>query len=417
MLESQSRLESALPSDAGFPEGCKTKFTFPDPPLLASDFNGIRIPDVCFKEKGPHYVYVIGDWGGLQGDHGPTPANQRDDASFVKGVDDCAQQRVAGQMMNRAKSRAPDYVLSVGDHFYWQGLNLQCGTAPAYQIVPTGQFEWNFEAIYYGEGLDGKPWLSVLGNHDYGGYIFNKGWDQQIAYTWSPNGRWVMPAQYYRTRVHYPGFSVDYFMIDSNEVEAKEPHADKNHNICSKEHVELDESAGCGKEGPKDVWDCPGWFARLWEMQQPWLEQALDESTADWQIIVTHFPPNWKADYWVPLAKKFGIDLFVTGHLHEQELHYMEPANFLRPTAWIVSGGGGGITSESVPSREGYDDQYGFFELTLTKDVIEIQGISHGGMQRVLAFLKPVHRTARSQTKMGPAATVTDDDHVLEFKK
>jgi len=377
-----------------FPAGCTEDFhRLPDPPQFGNGHNGLQVPDVCFKKKGPHYVYVIGDWGGLMGPKGPVPADERGEGSswFVKGVDDCAQQRVAGQMMHRADAmgRAPDYILNVGDNFYWQGLDLQCGAAPAWQILETGQFKWNFEAIYYGPGLEGKAWLSVLGNHDYGGYNFNRGWDQQVAYTWKEGGRWMLPAQYWRTKVHYPGFSVDYYFVDSNQVEGKEPHADKDHNICSMYHVDNEASGGCGEQGPKDVWDCPGWFARLWEEQVPWLEKALEASTADWQIVVTHFPPNWKIDYWVPTARKYGIDLFVTGHMHEQEFHYMEPDNFLRPTAWIVSGGGGGITSESRPDPNGYDNQYGFFELTMTKDTIEIQGISHGGMMRMLAFLKP----------------------------
>merc|ERR1712194_270168 len=69
----------------------------------------------------------------------------------------------------------------------------------------------------------------------------------------------------------------------------------------------------------------------------------------------------------------------------------MGDANFLRPTAWIVSGGGGGITSEDIPSEDGDDDQYGFFDLTLSKKVIEIQGISHGGFLRTQTFLRQRH--------------------------
>jgi len=71
-----------------------------------------------------------------------------------------------------------------------------------------------------------------------------------------------------------------------------------------------------------------------------------------------------------------------------QNLHHLEDGNFLSPTAWIVSGGGGGITSEAAPDPEGNDDQYGFYELTLSKEVIQIQGFSHGGLKRSETFLK-----------------------------
>ncbi|CAK0831651.1 unnamed protein product, partial [Prorocentrum cordatum] len=60
----------------------------------------------------------------------------------------------------------------------------------------------------------------------------------------------------------------------------------------------------------------------------------------------------------------------------------MEEENFLRPTAYIISGGGGGITSESEPSADGDDDQYGFMDLTLSKHEIRIEAISHGGQMR-----------------------------------
>jgi len=378
---------------AGFPENCSDHFKAGvDPPLLATDFNGIRIPDVCFKDLGPHIVYLIGDWGGTMTPTGPKPANQREPNTEVEGVDDRAQQRVAAQMAWRAKhlGRAPDYFLNVGDNFYWAGIDLQCGAYPAWQIMPTGQFHWNYEMVYVGEGIEGKAWLSVLGNHDYGGYMFNKGWDQQISYTWSEAKRWMMPAQYWAVRVYYPGFSVDYFFLDTNHFEAHEPHADPHHNICSMEHVKTNASGGCGKEGPVDVWDCPGWFQRLWDAQEPWLEKGLGESVADWQIIVTHFPPVWRKDYWISLSRRHGVDLIVAGHMHKLDVHASRHAdNFLHPTAWVVSGGGGGITSEGYPDPAGYDDQYGYHELALTKEMIEIRAISHGGIQRTLDYVYP----------------------------
>mmetsp|Transcript_104294 Transcript_104294/g.316644 ORF Transcript_104294/g.316644 Transcript_104294/m.316644 type:complete len:153 (+) Transcript_104294:3-461(+) len=125
------------------------------------------------------------------------------------------------------------------------------------------------------------------------------------------------------------------------------------------------------------------------------------------------------------VTRKHGIDLFVNGHVHRQQLHHDGPENFLKPTAWIVSGGGGGITSEDVPDLEGMDDQYGFFELVLSKELIEIHGISHGGMLRSTAFVRPRPRAdapsphregsapAPPQTTTTAAATTTTTPRAL----
>jgi len=371
---------------------CLNYFQKPAAPVLATQWNGVHLPQVCFTAPGPHRVFVIGDWGGLVTEHGPKPARHRPKPSLIMGVDDLAQVLVAQQMATRARTRPPDYVLNVGDSFYWGGLTLKCGS-PANVVKPTGQLDRNFEAVYRGPGLDGKPWLGVLGNHDYGGYRFDQGWDQLIGYTWGQSGRWVMPAQYWRATVRYPDFVVDYFFLDNNVFDAAEPHADPDHNICSLLHNP--EGAGCGAEGPKDVWDCASWFARLWEQQKNWLETGLAGSAATWQILVTHFPPTWGTDFWKDIVHRQGIDLITSGHVHRQVLYTAEDGadkNFLAPTAWLVSGGGGGITSEDLPEHSGLDDQYGFFELTLSKEVIEIVGISHGGQVRTTRQIRPRSR-------------------------
>lgn len=303
----------------------------------------------------------------------------------MSGVDDIAQIKVAEQMRIRAASRSPDYILHLGDAFYWGGLDTLCGK-PSNQVYGSVQLEWNFERVYTGPGLDGKQWLGILGNHDYGGWKFTSGWDQLIGYSWKPGGRWVMPAQYWRQIVRYPGFSVDYFFLDTNVFDTTEPKVGNMHNICGLKHNH--QNATCGAEGPVNVWVCPEWFQQLWANQEIWVKEAMGSSIADWQILVTHFPPTWRSDYWANLCCEYGIDLMVSGHRHAQHIHdaYAED-NFLTPTPWIVSGGGGGVTSENIPEHGGVDDEYGFMELTLTKQVIEIVAISHGGQIRSTTFV------------------------------
>ncbi|CAE7300628.1 CMD1 [Symbiodinium sp. KB8] len=64
-----------------------------------------------------------------------------------------------------------------------------------------------------------------------------------------------------------------------------------------------------------------------------------------------------------------------------------DEANLLKPTAFVVSGGGGGITSEAIPSENGEDDQYGFMDLTVSKHEIKITAVSHGGQIRNIKCL------------------------------
>eukprot|EP00425_Heterocapsa_triquetra_P000429 CAMPEP_0195058932 /NCGR_PEP_ID=MMETSP0448-20130528/6558_1 /TAXON_ID=66468 /ORGANISM="Heterocapsa triquestra, Strain CCMP 448" /LENGTH=951 /DNA_ID=CAMNT_0040089119 /DNA_START=49 /DNA_END=2901 /DNA_ORIENTATION=- len=389
---------SCYAKDAGHCTKCSNTFVAPKPGQWANDLNGVTVPDVCFMSPGVHSVFVIGDWGGIVKGAVVKPADHRDpekfpgsQRNFVNGVDDQAQQRVAQQMEIRAQTSHPDYLLNVGDNFYWAGVPGHCGN-PVTSLQPKtmAQFENGFEKVYNGPSLAGKPWLGVLGNHDYGGWMFDAAWDQAIAYTWAPSGRWMTPAQYWKTKVHYEDFSVEYFFVDSNFFDAGPMAANPGHNVCNNVHNKDD--ATCGAEGPVNLGACPGWFNSLWAQQQKWLEEVLSKSSADWQVVVTHFPPLWGIGYWPDMAYRHGIDLFVSGHEHDLQVHYREDGNFLAPSAWVVSGGGGGITSEATPSPDGQDDQYGFIELKFSRIRIEINAISHGGSIRYTEYVHQRHR-------------------------
>jgi len=407
-------------------------------PKDAMSYKGMAWPDLSIAGTGEMHFFGIGDWGGLDGTLLPTGGRARlivykgghtagphvfprtrwnkdhsellcshDDfvqcydtsgascssgCGFVEGVDTQPQQLVAAAFKERAAKNKPKFVVNVGDNFYWGGLEINCGS-PMSSISATTQHQFDqvFEGIYSGPGLGGVPWLSVLGNHDWGGRVFNNGWDQQIAYTWASN-RWVMPAPYWSQTVHFTdlGFSVDVFMIDSNAMDAKEPTADPEHNLCSSLHNPS--GASCSSAGgPPSVDECRDFFWGLWQEQQPWLEQKLADSKADWQIVNTHFPCGHEAAWYTKLHTVYGLDLLITGHRHDQELH--ANSGMLGGMTCVVTGGGGGISSEATPGddhSQWYGEaQYGFYDFTISKSSILIESINYDGTVALTATVFP----------------------------
>jgi len=261
--------------------------------------------------------------------------------------------------------------------------------------------------MYNGKGLQKKEWLSVLGNHDYGGVCFNMGWTQQIWYTWNQasSQRWIMPAQYYFRQARFgigaDTITADMWFLDTN---VEDTSMDENHDICSKPGNTYMKNAGsksggwyckgflgewkskhegygvCENTNLTSPYDCGQHFKALWAEQIKWLAHGLKHSHADWQIIVTHFPAHYPKikDALKGLSAKYGVDLIVTGHTHGQELYYKRDiyGEDFGDTAVIVSGGGGGIFSEGTPNRDGHDNQYGFMDLTISKTEIGIKSYS-----------------------------------------
>jgi len=352
--------------------------------LVAMENDGIALPALSVEEThsdehggGASHIFAIGDWGTLLPGHFTAPnvrphgTNKKcpDKCDYVHGIDNKAQLLVAEQMKKRAQSSNPQYVLNVGDNFYWGGIEQPCGDGKWASGLTISSFARVWQSVY--GGLTGKPWISTLGNHDYGGYQFNMGWDQQIAYS-RKNSNWVMPARYFKQTMHHPGFSVDVFTIDSNAFDAKDPKEDPMHNICSEKFNP--KGATCASSGgPKSVQDCKRWFWDTYKQQKSWLMSGVKSSNADWQIVVTHFPCGHDAGFYGALHRA-GLDFLVTGHRHDQELqHHNSPP-------CIVTGGGGGITSEAAPHGE-MTSQYGFFDLTISKRQMLIELVNlHGNV-------------------------------------
>jgi len=349
-----------------------------DPDLLempkrADQYDGIedkRPIDVVADEDGNTHIYAIGDWGAT------LPAHRTFPNPHYWGNDWQEGNIVANAMKKRAEKYDPQFFLNVGDNFYINGLHISCQSPPD---AVRGGGEWAFSKGWqevYGE-LANKPWLSTLGNHDYGGYTFGNGWPQQIGYSFI-NYNWIMPSRWFNKKVQHPGgFSSEYFIYDSDAFDAKPSGEDQKHNICSYHNGGWSSCANNG--GMPNTGGCYNWFWQTHKAQRAWLDKKLGESTATWKIVITHFPCGYDAAFWKEMKAQHGVDLLVTGHRHQQEMWRWDTENeWLKSamivTEWdgtapacIVTGGGGGITHEPYGgSRFGHDlTEYGFYHLTM----------------------------------------------------
>jgi len=392
-------------------EGCM------EMPARADQYNGVedKRPVEIVDKDGTASVFVVGDWGATLPNH-ITFASQ--------GVDGNAQITVANAMKNRAGWADPQYVLNVGDNFYVEGLQHSCNAPPSEMPDTTkGAFSSAWQGIY--GPLTTKPWLSVLGNHDYGGWRMDKGWPQQIGYSFM-NYNWIMPARYFKKRMTHSNFVVDYFMIDSNAYDAKEVNdPNKDHNICSNHNF-----GGAGtcaaNGGMPNVQGCRAWFWDSYAVQKQWLEKKLSESDADWKVVVTHFPCGYDTSFYKGLKAKYGLDLLATGHRHQQELWRPDSPSkyvqgFLKANSWdgtapacFVTGGGGGIVSQKFAYADYGTDLlwYGFFHLTINKKWMNIELV---GVDGKVSGNWTIYPHGSSKAKQAASAHLKDTGICADF--
>jgi predicted phosphodiesterase len=295
-------------------------------------------------------------------------------------------------MKKVAKTTKPDYVLNVGDNFYPGGIGLPgtCGKAgnqPTNDAAGHAQWTAVWDDVYFGNdsALTGKPWLSVLGNHDYGGRGFLTGWDQQIFTTWDRED-WVMPGQYWSRKVQYADFAVEYFFMESNIIDARDA-GDKHHYICQ----------GSGECFGINAGNCHNMFQDAYTKSIEMLEKGLKASTAEFHIIVTHYPgPDITSDAQIKaLHDKYSIDLVFTGHQHEQKIGQDGGMNY------IISGGGGGVTTDGSESHDGHDGAYGFVDFAINRTALTIKMYTWGGpdgyeiVQQTMTI--PSHKTKKKE--------------------
>jgi len=220
--------------------------------------------DVADAKADSLNFLVFGDWGRL-------------------GEQD--QMEVAVQMGIAADVIKPQFIISVGDNFYEDGV----------ASVDDPQWQTSFENVYSAPSLQ-VPWYVALGNHDYRGDC-----DAQIAYS-HRSKRWNMPARYFiQTRHIDAATTVDFFYLDTTPM-VKSYRQESGY----RKHV-ITQDVG---------------------KQLAWFKAGLAASTAPWKIVIGHHPIYSGGGIFghgdtaeliediLPLLKQYKVQAYFNGHDH-----------------------------------------------------------------------------------------------------
>jgi len=353
-------------------------------------------------------------------------------------VDERAQTAVANTMMKHAKEKKPRFVVNAGDSFYWGGFEEEgCGWAG----WPDGSVYRAFESQRWKQCFENKydmphptvqghqiPWMGVLGNHDHGGMYYDSGWDHQIYYTYKQDAgfanRWRMPGMWWSQKVIWPTFTLELFFLDGNYLDAKPANVDPHHNLCNKKNpYKLDRQNGtCSGAGYKayDIKSCFKFHHGNWADQMVWLREGLSKSQAHYTGVVAHYPNNFDEPRITGMLKTFAVDLLIAGHSHFQVLGQMKwkrdpttgkcpdpPAPcsehgnpnkpFTDEPLKVISGGGGGISSEAPANPD--NNMYGFMDVEMTLETVTVQIINYAGVGRDKWVMKRRKKVAREEVE------------------
>ncbi|XP_041454392.1 tartrate-resistant acid phosphatase type 5-like [Lytechinus variegatus] len=197
------------------------------------------------------------------------------------------EEYVAKQMGDLASNYATQFVLALGDNFYYDGV----------QSVTDPRFNETFENVFTADSLQ-VPWYVVAGNHDWHGNV-----TAQILYS-NVSKRWNFPSLYYLVRYQIPSTQemVSFIMIDTVSLSG----TTDDSNVLQQ------------PTKPKDLF--------LVEKQFSWIEDQLKATMNDTYVIVAGHYPVWSiaehgptellVDRLRPLLIKYNVNAYFSGHDH-----------------------------------------------------------------------------------------------------
>jgi len=263
----------------------------------------------------PYSFLTLGDWGGmaLGGFH-------------VKTVNDVAQQMGLVGAANSAQ-----FVVNVGDNFYYCGI----------QNTHDHLIGEDYTSVYTADALQ-VPWYSALGNHEYGYNV-----DAQVQFTKvDPTGRWYLPARYYTKRVQLAEQQhVTFIVLDTNPCIQDYRGSDPNKwDPCGSDFptcAPTDEGT-CHFHDNILTQDCGAQFS--------WFKQQIASVRKDdWLIVVGHHPADEvDVEDFVSVLEGHGFDLYLNGHVHTLQ-HYSLNGNGI----YVTSGAGAMVRTPDQVARNG----------------------------------------------------------------
>ncbi|XP_010936863.1 purple acid phosphatase 3 [Elaeis guineensis] len=271
------------------------------------------------KHDGSLRVVVIGDWG-RKGEYN--------------------QSEVATQMGRIGDVLDIDFVISVGDNFYEDGLTG----------VDDKAFEESFTSIYTAKSLQ-EPWYAVLGNHDYRGDVLA----QLNPVLRKIDSRWICMRSFIVNAE-----IVEFFFVDTT------PFVEKYWIDPEDHHYDW-----------RGVAPRENYISNLLKD----LDKALKESSATWKIVVGHHTMRSVSDHGdtqelltllLPILKANEVDLYINGHDHC--LQHISSKD--SPLQYLTSGGGSkawrGVFTPNADKLQFFYDGQGFMSLQVTKTNVDV---------------------------------------------
>jgi hypothetical protein len=186
------------------------------------------------------------------------------------------------------------------------------------------------------------PWYVVAGNHDWLGNV------TALLDIGRFEPLWNMPNLFYTFTVSLPSSAdtLQFIMVDTETLTGGD--------------------AGQFDSAPPGVFQPP-----INELQWEWLNNTLQSSTADWIVVVGHFPvlsvgengpTPLLVERLLPMLQQAGVALYLCGHDHQ--LSHISPTNSDTGTDFVVSGAGAkyNISTEhadDLPTGYSLKFQYG----------------------------------------------------------